>query len=162
MAHGQNNKVRFPRGRRQVLIVFGLFWRLTLFRTPLSTPKLIAANQQPLHLETGTLDFYDSGILRGTGKPTPRTVQTVRSSVRILVVVLPIASSAGEYEIQIRKGSDDGKIIKVVRATASSHKANGQTTLQFDLGAPLLPGSYGLAFRPQGSNLWSYGTFTVQ
>ncbi len=143
-----------------VLIVFGNYWRQSISHTP-SPSNLIAGNQQPLHLEIGTLDFYDSGIRRGTGNSAPGTVQTVRSSARVLVVILPMASLPGEYEVQIRDGSDEGKIIKLVHATASN-KASGRTTLQFDLGAPLLPGSYGAAFRPQGSNLWSYGTFTVQ
>jgi hypothetical protein len=144
-----------------VLIVFGIYWRQTISHSPSPQSNLIAGNHQPLNLETGTLDFYDSGIRRGTGNAAPGPVQTVRSSARLLVVILPMASLPGEYEVQIRNGSDDGKTIKVVRATASN-KANGRTALQFDLGAPLLPGSYGAAFRPQGSNLWSYGTFTVQ
>ena len=143
-----------------VLIVFGIYWRRTISHTPSSQSNLIAGNKQTLHLETGTLDFYDS-FRRGTGNTAPGTVQTVRSSARLLVVILPMASPPGEYEVQIRNGSDDGKTIKLVRATASNN-ANGRTTVQFDLGAPLLPGSYGVAFRPQGSNLWSYGTFTVQ
>ncbi len=54
-----------------VLIVFGIYWRQTISHSPSPRSNLIAGNQQPLHLETGTLDFYDSGIRRGTGNEPP-------------------------------------------------------------------------------------------
>ena len=140
------------------VLIFAGIYQHSRFHSP-SPKDLIAGNEHPLPLETDTLDFYQSAIQRGTDNPN-RIVQTVRSSARILMVILPISSQPGEYEFEIRKGSDDGDAIKLLRATAS-YQSDGRTALELDLGSLLRPGSYGAAFRPKGSNLWSYGTFTV-
>lgn len=153
-------RLAFLTAAAAALLIFAGIYQYSRFHVPSSKPNLIAGNDHPPPLETDTLDFYHSTTQRGTGNPN-RIVQTVRSSARILVVILPMSSQPGEYEFEIRKGSDDGDAIKLVRATASL-KADGRTALEFDLGSPLRPGSYGAAFRPQGSSLWSYGTFTVQ
>ncbi len=143
-----------------VLIAFGLFVYNSLSRHGGEPPNLVAHKGNPPELESGALDFSDDLTRRATTE-APRMVQTLRASVRIVILTLPVGSQLGDYDIEIRQASPEGAVIKVLNGVASQ-EADGRTKLRFDLGVPsLVAGSYALAWRPHGTEVWSSATFTV-
>jgi hypothetical protein len=108
----------------------------------------------------GELDFRDDRSERGAGSNTNRE-QKLRSSVRVLLLALPGGSETGEYEIEIRSGSDIARTVRATRGVAA-RQSDGRIKLRCELGPDLLPpGSYTAAWRSRGSGLWHYGTFIV-
>ena len=143
-----------------LLIAFSLVMYHSLSRPGSQTPKLVAQKDNPPKLESGALDFSEE-LTRRASTEAPNIVQTLHASVRIVVLILPAGSQPGDYDVEIRQGSAEGVVIKVLRGL-STQDSDGRIKLRFDLGVPpLVAGSYTLAWRPHGTEIWSSGTFTV-
>jgi hypothetical protein len=143
-----------------LLIAFSVVVYNYLSRPGSQTPKFVAHNENPPALESATLDFSDDLPRRATTE-TPRIVQTLRTSVRIVILTLPVGSQPGDYDVEIRQESARGAVIKVLRGVAAQD-SDAHIKLRFDLGVPsLVAGSYILTWRLHGTEFWSSRTFSV-
>jgi len=107
--------------------------------------------------EVAELDFRDHSSERSASS-TGKIEQKLRAPVRVLVVALPRGSEPGEYEIEIRSRSDEAKVVGSSNAVADEHM---KVRCEFR-GAGVNAGSYVLAWRRHGSELWHDGWFMVE
>jgi hypothetical protein len=108
--------------------------------------------------KVGELDFSRQASERSVSTVADHP-RKLRAAAEVLLLVLPTGSDTGDYELEIRSGSDIAKAIKAVQGRASKD-ADGRIKLRCDLGRPFLhSGPYIAAWRFKGTQSWHYGTF---
>jgi hypothetical protein len=118
------------------------------------TPHEIVA----VSFEPATLNYRDSGAVRGDGNEQKKEIPVVSRRPLELTVVLPFGSEPGVYQFEFLDSSD--RVLKSGDATATLH--NGDTTLmtRIDMSS-LSPGDYKIGLRRQSFS-WVPLPFRVQ
>jgi hypothetical protein len=157
------------RRRRRIAIlaaVAGIVFAIagvTLLRslpvTQSEPPRVVEEQTKPhVQLQAATLDLRPLEPTRGERKASPRIPVLARANLR-LALLLPVGSSEGDYEFEIRDDRGEPQI----RGSGNAFIRNYITTIETALDLrSVAPGRFVLAIRRGGDSAWRSYQFEVQ